>query len=158
MVITEAIVAEFAYPIIKLRVQSNVRYQVEQFKAHFGASLYIVSCLWNRLEDTDLLVLKMAPHHLLWALLFLKLYSPAHVLAISCGVTAKTYREWVWRVLEALEELSEFVVSLSINRSVGRWLSSCCVDCFSLSLVQLLVQSAHSSLLHLILILCISTD
>ena len=113
MVITEAIVAEFAYPIIKLRVQSNVRYQVEQFKSHFGASPYIVSCLWNRLEESDLLVPKMAPHHLLWALLFLKLYNPSHVLAISCGVTAKTYREWVWRVLDAMEELSEFVVSLS---------------------------------------------
>jgi len=43
--------------------------------------------------------------HLLWSFLFLKTYDPEKVLSVACGVDEKTYRKWVWLVLDLLGEL-----------------------------------------------------
>ena len=57
--------------------------------------------------------------HLLWALYFLKLYNPEKVSAVACGVDEKTYRKWLWEVLEVLGELDLVRVdpSFRVDRS-----------------------------------------
>ena len=45
---------------------------------------------------------KLLPKHLLWALLFLKQYNSEGVLASISKTTPKTYRKWIWIVVEGL--------------------------------------------------------
>jgi len=64
-----------------------------RFRAHYGTTPGICAFLWPRLE-----VFSLSPKpeyfHLLWALLFLKLYDTEEVLAgMVGGVDEKTYRK-----------------------------------------------------------------
>ena len=45
------------------------------------------------------------PFHLLWALMFLKLYSSEDTMSRIVGTTAKTFRQRVWQMLAALNNL-----------------------------------------------------
>jgi hypothetical protein len=82
---------------------------LRRFKAHFGVSPFIASCIWNRMLDENTLpTLKarpMMPKHLLWALMFLKLYSTEEVLCRKCGTTEKTFRRRVWLMLCSIATL-----------------------------------------------------
>ena len=52
------------------------------------------------------------PSHLLWALMFLKLYAIEHVHASLAGCDDKTFRAWQWlclRVLATLKLVREIV-------------------------------------------------
>ena len=49
--------------------------------------------------------------HLLWALMFLKLYAAECVLASIAAVNEKTYRKWAWAFVDALADLHTQVVS-----------------------------------------------
>jgi hypothetical protein len=50
--------------------------------------------------------------HLLWALMFLKLYSKqASLCSLAGGVDKETYRTWCWRFIEAIVVLEHYVVS-----------------------------------------------
>jgi len=55
--------------------------------------------------------------HLLWTLLFFKVYATELVLASICGCNAETYRDWVREILDCLGKLRVHVVS-----------PSCCFD------------------------------
>ncbi|KAH9118088.1 hypothetical protein LEN26_012265 [Aphanomyces euteiches] len=44
--------------------------------------------------------------HLLWAMLFLKVYSSENVHATIAAVDEKTFRKWSWAILEALASLN----------------------------------------------------
>lgn len=48
--------------------------------------------------------------HLLWALMFLKVYGTEHVLAGKIGVDEATYRNHVWTVVKAIASLKLQVV------------------------------------------------
>ena len=105
MAIYGAHIEAYAVSIIKIKVNSNVGEQLRIFKAHFGLSPLVVAAVWNKLHDEALLPDKSTPVHLIWTLLFLKLYNTAAVLSTMCGTTAKTYRQWVWKMMDALESL-----------------------------------------------------
>jgi hypothetical protein len=67
-----------------------------KFKANFGCSLQVASKIWILLD-----VLNEGPRggqvkHMLWALMFLKVYATEEVLADKTGVHRDTYRKWVW--------------------------------------------------------------
>jgi hypothetical protein len=50
--------------------------------------------------------------HLLWTLMFLKLYSKqASLCSLAGGVDKETYRTWCWRFIEAIVVLEHYVVS-----------------------------------------------
>ena len=102
MAIYGAHIEAYAVPIIKIKVNSSVPDQLRIFKAHFGLSPLVIAAVWNRLEDEALLPANGTPLHLLWTLLFLKLYNTAAVLSTMCGTTAKTYRQWVWKLLQGI--------------------------------------------------------
>ena len=73
------------------------------FVSHFGAPADVIARLWNlcRQHFTE----HTRPFHLLWALLFIKTYQTEDILSRQVGCKCRrTYRKYVWRVLEAIQE------------------------------------------------------
>ena len=89
-----------------------------RFLAHFGTTPGICAYLWKTitLHPKD-----PSPKyfHLLWALLFLKLYETESVLAgMVGGVDEKTLRKWVWFMLEKIDGLKPRIIRFT-NRFKG---------------------------------------
>jgi hypothetical protein len=106
MPVTESTISRLAEGLLGHPCDARVPHQLRLFKAHFGVSPFIASCLWNRMEDERTLPLQEArPTHLLWALMFLKLYSSEDTLSRIVNASAKTFRQRVWQMLEALNKL-----------------------------------------------------
>ena len=76
-----------------------------RFRSLFGVSPELCSVIWSRLGGKQ--VKSGNPMHLLWALLFLKVYANEDVLSVIAGVSRKTYRKWVWVVVTLLSNLDE---------------------------------------------------
>jgi hypothetical protein len=85
----------------KLKTVTNIR----DWKALFGCSLLICDMIWGTLEKQVLLPLKTEPVHLLWVILLLKMYGTETVCGSLVGTTAKTYRDHVWPLVEAISAL-----------------------------------------------------
>ena len=52
------------------------------------------------------ILFKARPQHLLWALMFLKMYASTSVNASFARCDEKTFRKWCWKVIEALSSLA----------------------------------------------------
>lgn len=65
-----------------------------RFRSLFGASPSVCSQLWALLAATRPASSK--PVHLLWAMMFLKIYGSEHVHASLASVDEKTLRKWIW--------------------------------------------------------------
>ncbi len=76
---------------------------LRRFKALFGSTPQLCSLLWSLLADLH--PLGGFPRHLLWALMFLKLYSTEHVHSTLAGVDEKSFRKWCWRYVSALSQV-----------------------------------------------------
>ena len=75
------------------------------FHANFGVSPLICAQVWEKL----LVSYTQGPFpfrkkHLLWTLCFLKTYETNDSLSTKFGEEEKTFRKWVWRMLETLYE------------------------------------------------------
>jgi len=77
-----------------------------RFRAMFGVPSTICPLLWHQMHLRGTLPKKGQPKHLLWALMFLKLYEVELAMAARCGVDEKTYRKWVWAFLPALSSMN----------------------------------------------------
>jgi len=84
--------------------------QIRDFKSQFGVSWHVCADVWNLLNDHNNLGKYTEPHHLLWSLLFLKVYGNEKTHAALVGVTVKTFRKWVWIMIEKLAEMEVIVV------------------------------------------------
>ena len=82
------------------------------FVAYFGTTPQVCMYLWAYMMRYDYIPAHGCPPYLLWALMFVKLYSTETVLAHMVGVTEKTYRKWVWLFLRAITKLESKVVSI----------------------------------------------
>ena len=87
-----------------------------RFRSLYGLSPDITAILRHRLVDAkergDLeLPSNSQPYHLLWALLFMKLYNNEHMNAHVTGVDIKTFRKWSWILIEAIADLYDNMVS-----------------------------------------------
>jgi hypothetical protein len=84
-----------------------------RFRAMFGTRAEICSLLWDMIEPSDFTMGKGAKScHLLWALMFLKLYATEATLsALAGGVDEKTFRKWSGRFVSAIADLTPEVVS-----------------------------------------------
>jgi hypothetical protein len=78
-----------------------------KFKAHVGVSPEVTFQTWELITRKPK---HSKPKHLLWALLFAKLYSTEEVLAGMVGVTRKTFRKWSWKFLKKIAMLKSIVV------------------------------------------------
>jgi hypothetical protein len=85
------------------------------FKAKFGTSPEVCSELWERLQPHQ--PKGALPKHLLRALMFLKLYSSEDVLSDMVGTMRKTFRRWVWLMVQANLKIKPQVVRSCIRHS-----------------------------------------
>ena len=49
--------------------------------------------------------------HMMWALMFLKMYGKESAMSSMAGVDKKTYRKWVWIFVFIIADLEALVVS-----------------------------------------------
>ena len=75
-----------------------------KFKAHFGVTPEVCAEVWYSIKKPT----NARPKHLLWALLFLKLYETEDVLIAKLQVKSReTLRKWVWVMVQAIAGLSK---------------------------------------------------
>ena len=83
-----------------------------EFRSFFGCSVAVFLSLWSLLGTTDTIPTGGTMTHLLWTLLFLKVYSNAKSLcALVGGVDPETFRKWTWLFIPAIANLEPLVVS-----------------------------------------------
>ena len=98
-----------------------------EFRSFFGCSVAVFLSLWSLLGTTDTIPEGGTITHLLWTLLFLKVYSNAKSLcALVGGVDPETFRKWTWLFIPAIANLEPLVVSgaTCCERDVGLFLSN----------------------------------
>ena len=84
------------------------------FRALFGVTSNVCAIIWAKLEvnvttDKD-------PNHLLWGLLFLKVYSTEEVHSSLVGTTVKTLRKWSIPMVERMSDLNTVsILALKFN-------------------------------------------
>jgi hypothetical protein len=93
-----------------------------RFREFYGVSAGTALDTWNRLSEQDLTPAGGKFIHLLWTLMFFKLYGIetdlcAHAGGIYGAIDKKTFRKWTWPMAEALAELEYSVVS-ACNSSI----------------------------------------
>lgn len=93
----------------------NVMYNAtnySRFRAHFGTSPGVCALCWSLIE------LKLPRNylytHLLWALLFLKVYATESVLSSKCCCDEKTFRTKVWTIIKMIDSIKHKVVSAAL--------------------------------------------
>lgn len=95
--------------------------EVRRFKAHFGCTPERCAQLWNLLQTTPVAAAAVnggLPKHLLWALLWLKIYNTDEIISGMCGCDEKTFRKWYWKFVVGISNLNKRVVRSS-RRAVG---------------------------------------
>ena len=88
---------------------SNPSQSHQKYVAHFGVDSLVTAKIWDMTKPS--LPTKVKPKHLLWALMFMKVYNSELVLASWAGVTPKTYRKYCWMIIEAIAKQVRNVVS-----------------------------------------------
>ena len=89
------------------------------FRSFFGAPIQLIHVLWNRIVAQAPLKANAHPKHLLWALMFLKVYAVGPVLRALCGWPSEgNHREWVWYFVGRIDDLRPDIIRLD-NRFHG---------------------------------------
>ena len=92
--------------------QRAVSSEDDDFRSFFGCGPIVFLSLWNLLAISNAVPDGGTIEHLLWTLMFLKLYSGQKALcALAGGVDPETFRTWVWKFVLAVAELESEVVS-----------------------------------------------
>ena len=118
----------------------SIATEEEEFRGFFGCPLWVFVTIWHMLEEDQLLPEDGRIQHMLWALMFLKIYSSVRSLcALAGGVDKNTFMKWVWQFIEAIEALEDRVVSPHPR----------CVTCFvyhsgSLFLLQIIWTNRYA--------------
>jgi hypothetical protein len=102
-----------------VRKESNDR----RFRTFFGTSPAVCARIWVLVKPFETMPTGVKPVHLLWALMFLKLYCAESVHATLAGagqksVDEKTFRKWSWLFVESINHL-KYEVILFANRFRG---------------------------------------
>jgi hypothetical protein len=97
--------------IMKMHCKLADATEKARFHASFGTSPEVCSVLWEMLDPREEIDRYALPQHLLWALMFLKLYCSERVNRMIVGVDEDTFRKWAWLFVEAISYLEDSVVS-----------------------------------------------
>ena len=84
--------------------------ELKSFRSLFFIAPSNCSLLWAKIKQQNLAP-RAKPEHLLWALLWLKLYATDEVLAGILGVDEDTFRERTFEMVRAIQGLKPFYVS-----------------------------------------------
>jgi hypothetical protein len=82
----------------------------QRFRSLFGVGPEVCGHIWHHLSNYSWKPPRVRPKHLLWTLMFLKLYSTELVLSVMARASRKTFRKWVWLLLPLIADMSPFVV------------------------------------------------
>lgn len=85
------------------------------FRGFFGASIDVITDIWNRVQPfiDDEHAGSSHPKHLLWCLVFLKIYSTEEVHCRIVGWPApKTFRKWSWYFVGKIAQLKDEIIVL----------------------------------------------
>ena len=81
------------------------------FRDFFGCGIVVVMELWMLLQSNGFLTEEdPAPVHLLWTLMFMKMYGLESDMHTRASVAANTFRLWVWSLIEAISNLENKMV------------------------------------------------
>lgn len=84
-----------------------------KFMSFFGTTPFVCSMLWAFLEPCTNMPIGVKPQHLLWALLFLKVYATESVhCSLVGGADEKTFRKWTWIFVHAIADWESGLVRL----------------------------------------------
>jgi len=86
--------------------------KLERFTGFYGVRPLVAAVLWDMLFDWTRNTTCM-PKHLLWSLHFCKTYDTETVIAAKFGIDEKTYRKWLWFMLDGIKSLLPHVVSVN---------------------------------------------
>lgn len=82
-----------------------------RFRSTFGTTPEVCAVIWNMLDPYSTMEDAASPKHLLWALMFLKVYAKESIhCAMVGGVDEKTFRKWAWYFVEHISYLEAEVV------------------------------------------------
>ena len=83
-----------------------------RFRSHFGTTTSICVTIWEKTDPYNAIEYgRVEFKHLLWALMFMKIYTSENILASLAGCDEKTFRKWVWLFIDAIANLEYEVVS-----------------------------------------------
>ena len=92
------------------------------FLSYFGTTPWVCSFLWAMLKPFETMPRGVKPCHLLWALMFMKVYATETVHAGIAGCDEKTFRKWSWLFVKGISQLETCFVSVCL-----------CMFCLNLS-------------------------
>jgi hypothetical protein len=108
-----------------VNTERSLQSEDRDFREFFGCGVLVFLSLWNLLDTTDSIPQKGTIEHLLWTLMFLKVYAKQRTLsALAGGVDPETFRRWCWRFIEAIASLQPYVVSAQYS------LDDCACCCY----------------------------
>ena len=83
------------------------------FREHFGCCAEVAMIAWNFLEGYDFLPTDGTIEHLLWALMFLKVYAKTGPMRTLCGgIDNETMMKYIWPFIYGLAYLEQFLVRM----------------------------------------------
>ena len=88
---------------------------IRRFRSHFGTTPTICLVIWERLDPYETILptyRRVKFKHLLWALLFMKVYGTEELHTSLTGVDEKTFRKWSWIFIDAIADLECEVVNV----------------------------------------------
>ena len=84
-----------------------------RFRSCFGAPSEVISSLWNKIVAQGEIESGGQPKHLLWALVFLKVYSTEEIHCSIVGwPSRKTFLKWSWYFVERISALKDELIRL----------------------------------------------
>ena len=88
------------------------------YRAYFGLSSYTTAVAWNRLDDLGIIPQELLPKHLLWTLMWLKVYNTEPVMCNMIGTSDKTfckYRDICLNCLSKLGYVSKYYMKTVVT-------------------------------------------
>lgn len=98
----------FGGVLLRHRLNPNSLEDLRNFRSHFGVAPVTCVGLWIRIQQA--LPPNATPYHLLWTLLYMKVYASEFTLSGMARKTRTTYRKWVKVVMKSIADLAPSVV------------------------------------------------
>ena len=100
--------------LVMLNKKATSYLNCREFRSHFGCNSDVVSKIWKWVMSNKTCTLPSScqPIHLLWALLFMRVYTSEETMGSMCGgVGEKTFRKWTKLFIFEIEKLEPEEVS-----------------------------------------------
>ena len=96
--------------ILKVNEKLSKNTLKETFRSHIGCSFEVCADAWSRMVARDSLPQDAKPKHLIWTLMYLKLYDTQRRSSVVLNSDSKTIRKWKCIILKALFDIKDTVV------------------------------------------------